>query len=103
MIAERGEISEVRTRFYQAAKSMYPDVGEPGTVWVLTQVLEWPWVKITNVSIDGFGRDGYRQFQTDSSGDRIYDAHRGELRTVTRKWTNEEKRKLKDWWWLLGF
>lgn len=101
MIATAEEISMTRQKFYDAAKSMYPDTGEPGTVWVLMQVLDWPWVKVTNISIDGFGRDGYRQMATDPYGKRIFD-DANEIVVVTRKWTNEEKRKLKDWWWLLG-
>lgn len=102
MIATAEEISMTRQKFYDAAKSMYPDTGEPGTVWVLMQVLGWPWDKITSISIDGFGRDGYRVLVTDQYGERVFDEERQETKKVTRKWTNEEKRKLRDWWWLLG-
>lgn len=102
MIATAEEISMTRQKFYNAAKEMYPNVGEPGTVWVLTEVLGWPWVKITSISVEGFGRDGYRMLPRDAEGKRIVGPRGGEMRTVTRKWTNEEKRKLKDWWWLLG-
>jgi hypothetical protein len=102
VIATAEEISMTRQKFYNAAKEMYPNVGEPGTVWVLTEVLGWPWVKVTNVSIDGFGRQGYRIFRLDSTGNKIMDPHSSEPMRVTRRWTKEELRELRDWWWLLG-
>ena len=106
MIATASSTSDVRRKFYDAARKMYPNVGEPGTVWVLTQVLGWDWGRITKTAVDGFGRDGYRVFVLDSEGQRIFDPTAdngiGGPKVVTRKWTNEEKRALKDWWWLLG-
>ena len=34
---------EVRQKFWDLARKQYPDVGEPGTVWVLTEVLGYNW------------------------------------------------------------
>ena len=101
MIATNEEISNVRYNFYNAARAMFPNVGEPGTVWVVTQVLGWDWDKVTRTAVDGFGRESYRVFVLDDKGNRTYDAEHN-IRVVTRKWTSEEKRKLKEWWWLLG-
>ena len=81
---------EVRQKFWDLARKQYPDVGEPGTVWVLTEVLGWPWVKVCSISVDGFSRKGYRMMLPDST-------------MVFRSWSTEEKRKLKEFWWLLGY
>ena len=95
---------EVRQKFWDLARKQYPDVGEPGTVWVLTEVLGWDWDKLTRVAVEGFSRDGYRTFLLDEAGKRtVSDGDPYLVRTVYRKWTKQEKRKLKDWWWLLGY
>ena len=81
---------EVRQKFWDLARKQYPDVGEPGTVWVLTEVLGYNWDMVCSISVDGFNRKGYRMMLPDST-------------MVFRSWSTEEKRKLKDWWWLLGY
>ena len=81
---------EVRQKFWDLARKQYPDVGEPGTVWVLTEVLGYNWDMVRSISVDGFSRNGYRMMLPDST-------------MVFRSWSTEEKRKLKDWWWLLGY
>ena len=81
---------EVRQKFWDLARKQYPDVGEPGTVWVLTEVLGYNWDMVCCISVDGFSRKGYRMMLPDST-------------MVFRSWSTEEKRKLKDWWWLLGY
>ena len=94
---------EVREKFWNAARSAYPDVGEPGTVWVLTEVLGWPWAKVQTIAVEGFSRDGYRTFLFDTYGKRILADDGMSVKTVYRKWTKQEKSLLKDWWWLLNF
>ena len=81
---------EVRQKFWDLARKQYPDVGEPGTVWVLTEVLGYNWGMVCSISVDGFSRKGYRMMLPDSM-------------MVFRSWSTEERRKLKDWWWLLGY
>lgn len=92
---------EVAERFMKKAKALYPNVGEPGAVYVLEQVLGWTWEKVTHTAVEGFSRHSYRLFVVDEDGHKYYHED-GRVVTVTRKWTNEEKRLLKDWWWLLG-
>lgn len=96
------EKSAVHFKFHQLAKQMFPNVGEPGAVWVLSEVLEWPMEQIERVAVEGFDRKGYRLFLLNEDGKRV-STEPGRVRTVYRHWTNEEKRKLRDWWWLLGF
>lgn len=97
------EIHETREKFFRLAKTAYPEVGEPGTVWVLAEVLGWEWDKIKNIAVEGFSRESYKVFIVDELGNRIPGEPFQSVKAVTRKWTNEEKRKLRDWWWLLGF
>lgn len=94
---------ETRIKFWDAAKRAFPSVGEPGTVWVLSEVLGWDWDQITHTAVEGFGRDGYRIFLVDDNGKRLPGDMPFTVRTVYRKWTKAEKSKLKDWWWLLGY
>ena len=44
---------EVRQKFWDLARKQYPDVGEPGTVWVLTEVLGYNWDMVCSISVDG--------------------------------------------------
>ena len=81
---------EVRQKFWDLARKQYPDVGEPGTVWVLTEVLGYNCDMVCSISVDGISRKGYRMKLPAST-------------VVFRSWSTEEKRKLKDWWWLLGY
>ena len=81
---------EVRQKFWDLARKQYPDVGEPGTVWVLTEVLGYNWDMVCSISVDGISRKGYRMKLPDST-------------VVFRSWSTEEKRKLKEFWWLLGY
>lgn len=96
-------VHETKRKFYDAARFMYPNVGEPGTVWVLQQVLGWDWDKLRTVSIDGFSRDGYCLFLMNDENKPIWEEDGSGIKKVTRKWTKQEKSKLKDWWWLLGY
>lgn len=104
--ASVGDMAEVRSKFYDAARTMYPKVGEPGVVWVLTQVLGWSFEDVSRVAVDGFSRQSYRVFVLDENGNheikRFPNGHK-EFVAVTREWTKAEKSKLKEWWWLLGF
>ena len=85
---------ETRLKFYDAARGMYPDCGDPGVVWVLSQVLKWDWDDVTLVCQDGFDRKGYARIVRDS---------RGYLQEIVRRpWTREEARELSSWWWLLN-
>jgi hypothetical protein len=100
------EMVETREKFYQLARQTYPDVGEPGTVWVLCEVLGWDFEKVKLVCVDGFSKESYRVFELNEDGTRVKVVREGGqvyARSITRKWTKEEKRKLRDWWWLLGF
>lgn len=92
---------EVREKFWNAARRAYPNVGEPGTVWVLTEVLGWPWEKVRTTAVDGFSRDGYRTLLLDEDGKHIVNGD--SVQVVYRKWTKQEKSLLKDWWWLIGY
>lgn len=94
--ASHKDMHDVKQRFYQAAKTAYPNVAEPGTVWVLMEVLGWNWHDVMHTSIDGFSPEGYRRLIRDEDG-------HFPATTVTRKWTKEEKAKLREWWWLLGY
>lgn len=94
---------EVRQKFWDLARKQYPDVGEPGTVWVLTEVLGWPWVKVQTIAVEGFSRKGYRMFRYNDDGTRMRSDDGMGIKTVYREWTTEEKRKLKEFWWLLGY
>lgn len=80
---------EVKAKFWEVARRQYPDVGEPGVVWVLTEVLGWDWDKVSTVLVGGFSKGSYR----------IRVPKYGVV--VTRAWTKAEKSKLRDWWWLL--
>lgn len=86
------EAAETKAKFYDLVRQEFPNVGEPGVVWVLTHVLGWEWDKIKSVSIEGFDRHGYRVIM-----------HGEKYHVVRRNWTKDEKSKLRDWWWLLGF
>jgi hypothetical protein len=97
------EMVETREKFFKLAKESFPNTGEPGTVWVLSEVLGWEWDKIKNVAVEGFSKESYRIFIVDDMGKRVPGRDGLSVKTVTRKWTNEEKRKLRDWWWLLGY
>lgn len=99
--APHQDIVDTRFKFYQAAKSMYPDVTDPGAVWVLTQVLGWDWEKLATVPEDGLTRYGYRVFKTEDGKRLIHPKTRRPM-LVSRKWTKAEKSKLKDWFWLLN-
>lgn len=103
MAVTKREMDDTRFKFHQLAKQAYPDVGEPGTVWVLIEVLGWTWEDCTKTAVEGFSREGYRIFQLDAEGKRILADDGYSIKTVYRKWTSEEKRKLRDWWWLLGY
>lgn len=94
---------EVRVKFWDAARKQLPDVGEPGIVWVMTEVLGWDFEKCKTVAIDGFSRKGYRVFLYNDDGSKIYNFETDTVKSVFREWTAEEKRLLKDWWWLLGY
>jgi len=94
---------EVRVKFWELARRQFPAVGEPGTVWVLSEVLGWDWDQINRTAVEGFSKDGYRLFLLDDNGDRIFNHEKGEVTKVYRKWTKAERSKLKDWWWLLGY
>lgn len=93
---------EVRMKFYDAARSMYPNVGDPGVVWVLTQVLGWSWEDVTCTAQYGLDRSGYRRFVRDQDGKIVRNKNGDEHLVVTRKWTAQEKSLLKDWWWLIN-
>lgn len=93
---------EVRMKFYDAARSMYPDVGDPGVVWVVTQVLGWSWEDVTLTVIDGLSRNSYRRFVVGVDGKKVLKKDNDEPLVVTRKWTTREKSLLKDWWWLIN-
>lgn len=97
------DILETKQKFFDMARQAYPDVGEPGAVWVLTEVLGWDYEMVTKIPVEGFSPAGYKVFILDKDGKRIIDKDGTGFRAVSRKWTVEEKRKLKDWWWLLGF
>lgn len=97
------EERETRIKFWDAARAQFPGSAEPGTCWVLTEVLGWDWDKISTISVEGFSRDGYRVFQLDGDGKRLPGSEPGKVRTVYRKWTKQEKSQLRDWWWLLGY
>lgn len=100
------ELVEIRMKFHNLAKQSFPDVGEPGTVWVLSEVLGWDYSRITRVAVDGFNKKSYRMFIMDDDGKPVFTTDKyGERHTkmVTRQWTTEERKLLKDWWWLLGF
>lgn len=105
--ATNKEINDTRIKFYNVTKEMFPDVGEPGAVWVLSEVLGWSMDKIQTVTVEGFGKKSYRLFILGEDGQRLYTGEDGidgpKARTVTREWTKEEKSKLREWWWLLGF
>ncbi len=92
---------EVAARFMKRAKELYPNVGEPGAVYVLHNILGWSWDDVEKTAVDGFSRQSYRRFLFDDNGKRMR-REDGRVAAVTRKWTNEEKRILRDWWWLLG-
>ena len=85
---------EVRMKFYDAARSMYPNVGDPGVVWVLTQVLGWSWEDVTCTAEYGLDRSGYRRFVRDQDGKKVRNKNGDEHLVVTRKWTAQEKRLL---------
>lgn len=94
----------LKQKFHDAARKMYPTVGEPGTVWVLTEVLGWSWEDVCQTPVDGFSRDGYARFILDSEGKRQrHPSHPEVALSISRKWSKEDKAKLKDWWWLLGY
>lgn len=93
---------EVRMKFYDAARSMYPNVADPGVVWVVTQVLGWSWEDVTCTAFDGFSRSGYRRFVVGVDGKKVLKKDNDEPLVVTRKWTTREKSLLKDWWWLIN-
>ncbi len=93
---------EVAEKFIKLAKERYPDVGEPGVVMVLADYVGWDWEKISRTAVDGFSREGYRLFIIDPDTDKRTYGPNGNVLTVTRRWTREERRILKDWWWLLG-
>lgn len=80
----------LRTRFYDIARKEYPNTGEPGTVWVLMNVLDWTWEDVCRTSVDGFGRESYKVYIKE------------DRQVVTRRWTKAEQSALKEWWWLLG-
>lgn len=98
--ADLKDVSDVRQRFYAAARAMYPNVADPGALWVVTQVLGWTDEEVNTTSVEGFGREGYRRFIKDADGMPVIE--NGAVKAVTRKWTKAEKSKLKEWWWLLG-
>lgn len=94
--------AEVRGKFYDAARAAYPNVTDPGGVWVLTNVLGWDWDKLSTVPEGGISRDGYQIYVLNPGGSKRVNIHQGEALIVSRKWTKAEKSLLKDWWWLLG-
>lgn len=93
---------ETRVKFWEAARRAFPDTAEPGVVWVLTEVLGYDWERVKRISVDGFSRQGYRFFMIHEDGTREYDQD-GNTLAVFRPWTPQEKSKLKDWWWLIGY
>jgi hypothetical protein len=102
-LVSHSEMVETRHKFYRLAKQAYPNAGEPGTVWVLSEVLGWDWDQISRTAVEGFDKKGYRVFILQEDGKRTYSDDGVHVKTVYRKWTSEEKNKLRDWWWLLGF
>ena len=102
--------NDTRQKFYDAARTAYPNVGEPGPVWVLCEVLGWPYGKVKTISVDGFSRDSFRVLIRHNEPSPFAEAEftdtiehsDGNITLVTRKWTKREKSILKDWWWLLG-
>lgn len=101
----REELTGTRGKFYDLARQAYPGVGEPGAVWVLTEVLGWSWDDVKATAVEGFGRQGYKRFQmhvnqTTGADEKVL--VNGSAAFVTRKWTKNEKSLLKDWWWLLN-
>lgn len=93
----------LKQKFHDVARAQYPDVGEPGTVWVLTEVLGWSWEDVTQTPIDGFSREGYARFILVDGKRQRHPSHPDVALTIHRKWTKEEKQILKDWWWLIGY
>lgn len=96
------QLNDTREKFYALARKAYPNVGEPGTVWVLAEVLGWEWDDIKDVCVDGFSKESYKVFRRDDNGDRVWSSP-NTVKAITRKWTKQEKSLLKDWWWLLGY
>lgn len=97
------ELRETRQKFHQLARESYPNTGEPGTVWVLCEVLGWSWDDVTKTPIEGFSKEGYQRFLTDKDEKPLRKSDGSGIATVSRKWTTEEKKLLRDWWWLLGY
>lgn len=91
-----------KQKFYDLAREQYPDVAEPGAVWVLANVLGWPFVKLVEISVNGLSRQSYRMFILDDNGFRIRKDYGKGFKTVTRYWTKAEKAAMRDWWWLLS-
>lgn len=100
----KSDLEKTRYQFHDLVRRAYPNVGEPGVIWVLIEVLGYTWEQIELISIDGFSREGYRTFVIDPmTNTRLYSQDAREFVHITRKWTKEEKAKLRDWWWLLGY
>lgn len=100
--ASAQEERETRIKFWEAAKTQFPDVRHPDVCWVLSEVLGWDWDKLKTIPEEGFDRKGYRIFLYEEDGSKAYNPQSGKVRSVYRNWTAAEKAQLKDWWWLLG-
>lgn len=94
-----------RLAIYDLARSTYPQVSDPGAVWVALNVLEWTWEELARTPEDGLNLLGYARYvihynKTTGKDEKVI--VNGESVRVQRKWTKEERSKLAKWWWLLG-
>lgn len=99
-----GNSAKLRQDFHNLARGEFPNVGEPGTVWVLHHALGWDMEEIAMTLVEGFSRSSYKRFVIDPmTNQRLVSPDTKEFVKITRKWTSQEKTALAPWWWLLGF
>lgn len=98
--APTGDLDTLRNKFNRELRERdyYPNLPFPGDVYVFENVLG---IDPNTIPVNqAITPKGYKAFVLDDSGKRT--THNGEIVIVTRKFTSEQRKLLKQWWPLIS-
>lgn len=90
------ELQNLKERFtaWVIENGYYPNASDPALCYMLDVELG---LDPRQIARDGFTKKSYRVFLLDGHGERII-SPKGEVLTVTRKFTPEQRKMLSKWW-----
>lgn len=92
------EFTNMKQKFHDETAKAYPNTGQPEMCWLFDQVLG---IDPRTIAAEPITKKTYKSFILDDNGKRLVNPKTQTSFRVTRKFTPQQQKALREWWVIL--